>query len=116
MMVTNADGSLYFVSGASGGSRIITATLQSVINVIDRGMGPLHAISEPRFHDQLIPNNAAFEDAFDHDTIEFMRGRGHNITGLPTGLSAVQCIRLLPNGTFEAASEPRQRNSGGYAI
>lgn len=32
------------------------------------------------------------------------------------GLSAVQAIRVLGNGTHEAASEPRQLNSGGFAV
>lgn len=116
MIVENADGSLYFVTGAAGGSRIITATVQSVINVIDRGMSPVQALSEPRLHDQLIPNLAAMEADFDKETIEFMRGRGHNVTELIIGASSTQCVRLLSNGTFEAAGEPRQKNSGGFAI
>lgn len=116
MIVENADGSLYFVTGAAGGSRIITATVQSVINLIDRGMTPVQALSEPRLHDQLIPNVAAMEAGFDDDTIQFMRDRGHNVTDLIIGASSAQCIRLLPNGTFEAASEPRQKSSGGFAI
>lgn len=116
MIVTNPDGSLYIVTGAAGGSRIITATVQSVINLIDRGMNPLEALSEPRLHDQLIPNVVAFEDDFDADTVQFMRERGSNVATLLKGLSSAQCIRLLPNGTFEAAGEPRQQNSGGLSI
>lgn len=116
MIVENADGSLYFVTGAAGGSRIITATVQSVINVIDKGMAPLQALSQSRLHDQLIPNVAAMEAGFDNDTVQFMRDRGHNVTELTIGSSSAQCIRLLSNGTFEAAGEPRQKNSGGFAL
>jgi gamma-glutamyltranspeptidase / glutathione hydrolase len=116
MIVTNPDGSLYFVTGAAGGSRIITATVQSVINLIDRAMDPLRALSEPRLHDQLIPNVVSFEETFDNDTIQFMRERGHTISTLAIGASSAQCVRLLPNGTFEAVGEPRQKNSGGFAI
>ncbi|OKL62532.1 hypothetical protein UA08_02420 [Talaromyces atroroseus] len=116
MIVTNPDGSLYFVTGAAGGSRIITATVQSVINLIDRAMDPLRALSEPRLHDQLIPNVVAFEETFNNDTVQFMRERGHNVTTLAIGASSAQCVRLLSNGTFEAVGEPRQKNSGGFAI
>ena len=116
MIVENADGHLYFVTGAAGGSRIITATVQSVINLIDRGMTPVQALSAPRLHDQLIPNVSAMEAAFGDEIIQFMRDRGHNVTELAVGPSSAQCIRLLSNGTFEAAGEPRQKSSGGFAI
>ncbi|EED18749.1 gamma-glutamyltranspeptidase [Talaromyces stipitatus ATCC 10500] len=116
IIVENADGSLYFVTGAAGGSRIITATVQSVINLIDRGMTPLQALLEPRLHDQLIPNVVALEPDFDQDIARFLKSRGHNVTELMVSASSAQCVRLLPNGTFEAAGEPRQRSSGGFAI
>lgn len=115
-IVTGPDGALYFVTGSAGGSRIITATIQSVIHAIDRGMTALQALAEPRLHDQLIPNEVILEDGFDIDTAEFMRERGHNVTWVRPGQSSAQCIRVLPNGTFEAAGEPRQVNSGGFAI
>ncbi|KAH8703368.1 gamma-glutamyltranspeptidase [Talaromyces proteolyticus] len=116
MIVTHPDGSLYFVTGAAGGSRITTATVQSVINVIDRGMDPFGALAEPRLHDQLIPNRVTFEYSFNNDTVKSMQTRGHNVTWVGPGQSSAQSVRLLPNGTFEAAGEPRQKNSGGYAI
>lgn len=116
VIVENADGSLYFITGAAGGSRIITATMLSVINLIDRGMNPWQALAEPRLHDQLIPNVVGLESPFSKGTAAFLKGRGHNVTDLPLGLSSVQSIRLLSNGTFEAAGEPRQKNSAGYAV
>jgi len=45
-----------------------------------------------------------------------MLNRGHNVTWIPEGASSAQGIRRLPNGTFEAAGEPRQKNSGGFSI
>ena len=52
--VTN--GSFYFATGASGGSHIITATLQSLWHVLDQNTTVFEALAAPRFHDQLIPN------------------------------------------------------------
>jgi gamma-glutamyltranspeptidase / glutathione hydrolase len=47
---------LYFVVGADGGSRIITAVIQALWHVLDRGSTVLGAVGSPRFHDQLVPN------------------------------------------------------------
>ena len=60
-----ANGSLLYVVGAAGGSRIITATLQNLWHVLDRGMNASQAIAQPRFHDQLVPNVVSFEWADD---------------------------------------------------
>lgn len=110
------NGSLYYVVGAAGGSRIPTATLQNLWHVLDHGKNAIEALSEPRLHDQLIPNNCFFEWAYDNDTVAFMESRGHNVTWMAPGAwsSTAQSLRLLSNGTFEAAGEPRQINSGGY--
>jgi gamma-glutamyltranspeptidase/glutathione hydrolase len=74
------------------------------------------ALKKPRFHDQLVPNEISFEWAYNNETIAFMRSRGHNCTEMAPGSSSAQSLRRLENGTFEAAGEPRQLNSGGYAI
>jgi gamma-glutamyltranspeptidase/glutathione hydrolase len=47
---------LSLVIGAAGGSRIITATVQGLLNIIDRNMNAREAIDEPRFHEQLVPD------------------------------------------------------------
>lgn len=47
---------LYFVVGSAGGSRIITATIQNLWHVLDQGFSSIGALSEPRLHDQLQPN------------------------------------------------------------
>jgi gamma-glutamyltranspeptidase/glutathione hydrolase len=48
--------SLALVIGGAGGSRIITATVQGLLNILDHGMDAISAVREPRFHDQLVPN------------------------------------------------------------
>ena len=112
----HANGSLYFVVGAAGGSRIITATLQNLWHVLDQNMTAPEALRRPRFHDQLVPNKISFEYAYNNDTVAFMESRGHNCTWMGPGSSTAQSLRVLSNGTFEAAGEPRQLNSGGFAI
>jgi gamma-glutamyltranspeptidase/glutathione hydrolase len=116
VIVDDAEGRLYFVTGAAGGSRITTATVLSLWHVLDHNMTVFEALEMPRFHDQLIPDNCFMEAAFDGGTMDFMRSRGHNVTHLDSGLSSMQALRWLANGTFEAAGERRQKNSGGYAV
>ncbi|OBT74840.1 gamma-glutamyltransferase [Pseudogymnoascus sp. 05NY08] len=116
IIVEKADGSLYVVTGAAGGSRIITATIQALWHVLDHGMTMPEALAQPRLHDQLLPAQVRFEVGYDNATTAYMRAKGHNITWTTELLSKTQGIRRLENGTFEAAAEPRQKNSGGFAV
>lgn len=115
-IVETSDGRLYLVVGSAGGSRIITATIQNIYHVLDQNMTTPEALASPRIHDQLIPNVVSVEYAYDNSTIAYLQSLGHNVTWVAPGSSTAQALRLLPNGTFEAAGEPRQLNSGGYAI
>ena len=110
------DGKPYFVIGSAGGSRIITATIQNIHHVIDQDMTAPEALAQPRLHDQLSPNQVSFEYAYDNSTVAFLASLGHNVTWVAPGQSTAQGLRILPNGTFEAAGEPRQLNSGGFAV
>lgn len=47
---------LYFAVGSAGGSRIITATIQNLWHVLDQGLDTAAALSQPRLHDQLQPD------------------------------------------------------------
>lgn len=116
VIVEFANGTLYFVVGAAGGSRIITSTIQNIVNVLDKNLSAPEALAQPRLHDQLIPNQVSFEYAYNNETVAFMKSLGHNVTWIAPGQSAAQAIRRLSNGTFEAAGEPRQINSGGFAL
>lgn len=115
-IVTHPNGTLFFVVGAAGGSRIITATIQNIIHAVDQGLSAAEALAQPRLHDQLVPNQVSFEYAYDNTTVAFMKARGHNVTWVAPGESTAQAIRVLPNGTFDAAGEPRQLNSGGFSV
>ncbi|KAI1105725.1 gamma-glutamyltranspeptidase [Jackrogersella minutella] len=115
-IVESCDGKLYFVIGSAGGSRIITATIQNIHHVLDQDLTTAEALAEPRFHDQLSPVQVSFEYAYDNSTVAYMKSLGVNVTWVAPGGSTAQGLRLLPNGTFEAAGEPRQHNSGGFAV
>ncbi|KAI1401964.1 gamma-glutamyltranspeptidase [Hypoxylon fuscum] len=104
------------VVGAAGGSRIISATTQVLYQMLERGASARAAVAEPRFHDQLMPNVMAFEYGFDNATAADMADRGHNVTWVREGQSAVQAIGVRDDGSFEAAGEIRQSSSAGLTL
>ena len=111
VMVEWANGTLFAVLGASGGSRIITAVIQVALNILERKMTVHEALKQPRLHDQLLPNRVSFEWDYDNSTVDYMVGRNHNVTWASAGCSS-QAIGIA-NGHFEAAGEPRQDDSAG---
>jgi gamma-glutamyltranspeptidase/glutathione hydrolase len=113
IIIEHANGSLYMSIGAAGGSRIITAMVQAIWHVLDRGMTLLEALQQPRLHDQLVPDRTTFEQSYDNSTVRSMQEKGHHVLWIAGVQSDVNAVRVLGNGTLEAASEPRQVNSGG---
>jgi gamma-glutamyltranspeptidase / glutathione hydrolase / leukotriene-C4 hydrolase len=59
-IIMEKDSKVVIVSGASGGSRITTSTLQTLLNVLEFGMDVGSATAAPRFHHQLIPNEVGY--------------------------------------------------------
>ena len=110
------DGTLLATVGAAGGSRIISSTAQVIWHVLDHNMSMAEALREPRFHDQLMPNRVNVEYKFDNATVASLQDRGHEVAWVREGLSSVQGVKRKADGRFEAASEPRQSNSGGSTV
>lgn len=115
-MVTRPDGELVLVAGCAGGSRIITATVANIIHVIDRGLNAAEALAQPRLHDQLVPDQTTFEWTYENSTVAYMKNLGHNVTWVEPWQSTAQLIRVTPNGTFDAAADPRRASSAGYSL
>ncbi|KFH42004.1 Gamma-glutamyltranspeptidase-like protein [Hapsidospora chrysogenum ATCC 11550] len=115
-IVESPEGELFASIGAAGGSRIITSTVQNLIHIIDRGLAVKEALAQPRLHDQLSPTQISFEYSYDNSTVAYLKGLGANVTWVAPGQSSAQGIVRLPSGVFQAAGEPRQKNSGGIAV
>jgi gamma-glutamyltranspeptidase / glutathione hydrolase len=72
------DGKVAMVVGSPGGSRIITITLEAILNMIDHGMDVQEAINAPRIHMQWLPDVVALEPfALSADTRRILEQRGH---------------------------------------
>lgn len=74
------DGKVFMVVGSPGGSRIISITLQTVLNVIDHGMAPQEAVDAPRIHHQWLPDEVYFEQrGLSADTQALLKARGYTL-------------------------------------
>ena len=75
------DGKTFMVLGSPGGSRIISITLQTALNVIDHGMAPQEAVDAPRIHHQWLPDEVYYETrGLSADTLKILRGMGYKMT------------------------------------
>jgi gamma-glutamyltranspeptidase/glutathione hydrolase len=108
------DGKPFLVTGSPGGSRIITAVLQVISNVIDRKLPITDAVAEPRLHHQWMPDQVLVERGFSRDTMRALQGRGHTVVDSlqPTSTNS---ILVTPEGLVGAA-DPRSRGAlaAGY--
>ena len=109
------DGKPFMVLGAPGGSRIITAILQVMLNVIDFGMNIQDAIDFPRVHHQWKPDRLDIERGISPDTIVLLKKAGYNIEeGKPVVIARVEAI-LLADGWLQGGHDERgSGNAVGY--
>ncbi|AND92135.1 MULTISPECIES: gamma-glutamyltransferase [Bradyrhizobium] len=118
--IVTKDGKTVMVVGTPGGSRIITAVLQTMINAIDYGMNAQEAVDMPRIHQQWLPDLTNVEDyALSPDTRKILEVMGHKF-GPPQPANHLAVIIVgapslngeqVGNNRYYGANDPR-RNSG----
>ncbi|CAN2967664.1 MULTISPECIES: gamma-glutamyltransferase [Pseudomonas] len=118
--IVTKDGKAVMVVGTPGGSRIITATLLTILNVIDYKMNIQEAVDAPRFHQQWMPETTNLETfAVSPDTQKILESWGHTFAG-PQDANHLAAILVgapslegkpVGNNRFYGANDPR-RNTG----
>lgn len=118
--ILTKDGKPVFIVGTPGGSRIITAVLHTILNVVDYGMNVQEAVDAPRFHQQWLPDVTNVETfALSPDTRKILTDMGHNL-GVPQPANHVAAITIgapalggkpVGKNRFYGANDPR-RNTG----
>ena len=115
-IVFDSDGKATFVTGAAGGSRIISSTLLSLINALDWKMKLTDNLKAVRIHDQLSNNETYHEDLdfitpLDPEIETGLSNLGYNMTGIKGVRSVVTSVSKLL-GITEAAGDPRKKGTG----
>lgn len=106
-------GSEAVVLGGRGGSRIPTAVAQVLLHLLVDGDPLQTAVDRPRLHHQWLPDILRVEaDALSPETVQELSSRGHEVE-IWTRDAKVNTVRVLENGTFEAAADPRGPGSAG---
>ena len=118
--IVSKDNKPVMVVGTPGGSRIITAVLHVVLNVIDYGMNVQEAVDAPRFHQQWLPDLTNVDNfALSPDTRKLLEAAGHKL-GAPQPANHMTALLIgapmlggkpVGKNRFYGANDPR-RNSG----
>ena len=103
------DGKPVLVTGSPGGSRIISAVLQVVVDVIDYKMDVAAAVAAPRVHHQWMPDEVRVERGFSDEVLAELKAKGHKVIE-PVGQTSVNSIAVTPNGLL-GAPDPRTRGA-----
>jgi gamma-glutamyltranspeptidase/glutathione hydrolase len=103
------DGKPVLVTGSPGGSRIISAVTQVIVNVLDYRMDAAAAVAAPRLHHQWLPDEVRVEHGFTDDTLEALRAKGHRVIE-PLGRTSANSIAVTDNGLL-GAPDPRSRGA-----
>ena len=103
------DGKPVLLTGTPGGSRIISAVVQIVVDVLDYKMDIAAAVAAPRVHHQWMPDEVRVERGFPEETLESLRARGHKVVE-PLGQTSANSILVTPNGLL-GAPDPRTRGA-----
>jgi gamma-glutamyltranspeptidase/glutathione hydrolase len=118
--ILTKDGKAVLVLGTPGGSRIITAVLLTILNVVDYGMNIQEAVDAPRFHQQWMPETTFTEPfALSPDTQKILLGLGHRFGPAPPANHLAAILvgapslggRPVGRNRFYGANDPR-RNTG----
>jgi gamma-glutamyltranspeptidase / glutathione hydrolase len=103
------DGMPVLVTGSPGGSRIISAVMQVIINALDYHMDVAAAVAAPRLHHQWLPDEVRVEHGFADDTLAALRADGHRVIE-PLGRTSANSIAVTDKGLL-GAPDPRSRGA-----
>ena len=108
------DGQPYIATGTPGGSKIITAVFQQLVNVLHFKMNIAEATIAPRVHHQWQPDILYVERNTSADTIDKLKTMGYTVE-ISSSLGSLQSI-MKHNGVFLGAADPRRPGAAAIAV
>ena len=112
------DGKLFLAIGAAGGPRIITGTVQGIVNAVDYGLTPERIVNEPFIHVITNAQGLELEYEFSEDTIRLLEAAGHHIIRDPADQAMSTMLNSVMNieGEYFAAGTSRVDGCGGALL
>jgi gamma-glutamyltranspeptidase/glutathione hydrolase len=109
------DGKFFMAVGSPGGPRIITAVLQTILNVVDFKMNAQDAVEAPRFHHQWMPDKLSLEHGISPDTVALLEAWGHKVDYNP-GIVLARVEAIVNEGKWLAGGSDGRSNgkAAGY--
>jgi gamma-glutamyltranspeptidase/glutathione hydrolase len=102
------------VLGSRGGSRIPTATLQVLLDLIVDGDALETAVNRPRLHHQWMPDEVRYETgALDEALRRELEARGHRLKEVTWPVGEVDAAQVGKDGTLAAAADARGPGGAG---
>jgi gamma-glutamyltranspeptidase/glutathione hydrolase len=112
--VVTKDGKVFLVMGSPGGSRIITTTFETALNIIDYRMGPQEAVDASRIHQQWLPDEIYYETyGLSPDTLKLLKDTGYKmIEQTPWGAAELIMVGL---SNFDGVAPPSSGNDSAFS-
>ncbi|RKP49408.1 gamma-glutamyltransferase [Trinickia fusca] len=113
--IVTKDGKVFLVIGSPGGSRIITTTLETALNIIDFGMEPQEAVDAARIHEQWLPDEVYYEPyGLSADTLKLLTGMGYKLVQqTPWGAAELIEVGLPGLAAADSASSGNDSSVSG---
>ena len=112
------DGRPYLAIGAAGGPRIITGTLQGIVNAVDFGMLPEQLVRQPYLNCLTREQGLELEFGISEDTIRLLEQKGHRPVRVPVdqAMSTMLNSVMYVDGEYHAAGTQRVDGCGGALL
>lgn len=116
-VLVTENGRPLMMTGSPGGSKIISANMQMLLNVLEFGMNIADAAVAPRIHHQWRPDVLEIESGISPDTVSLLIERGQNInfSQRSAGMGSLQTV-MWKDGLFYGYSDPRRPGAGAVGL
>jgi gamma-glutamyltranspeptidase / glutathione hydrolase len=110
-IVEDENGKLLMVVGTPGGSTIITAVYQTILNVLEHQMTMQEAVNAKKFHHQWLPDEILLEEkSFAEPVQKELAKYGHKLAYTHI-LGKMDCILVLPTKELEGGADYTRSDS-----
>jgi gamma-glutamyltranspeptidase/glutathione hydrolase len=104
------NGTPFMAVGSAGATRIVSSTLQTILNVLDFGMTVKDAVAAPRIH--VHKNQVQLESSVGQDSAASLREMGYDVRVKQAAarmyFGGVHAAIIDPDNTLEGGSDPRR--------